>query len=1396
MSAVKTAIRAAKAAIDARKYQEAQNEAKKVLSADPKSYHANVFLGLALDKQNENEASEVAYKAAIDVKGRDALAWQGLVALYEKQTGNKLDDYHDAALCLAEIYMGEDDRSKCQTVIDKYTSDAKKFGSRAQLKHSLEVLLPGSPVYDYLEGRIPQPAYTYTKLANIVEAEEKEKVNTEIGQRRTRLGARLDHVTAEVKREVLEDSPLEKLYSNIINWTQDDELRRQYEEKLLQHAGETLAALPMPRKIAKREEVMKMAQGLVILKHPFLLAWSIVLEWRDVEEIDDIDVGLLREFVDLFPDEGLSKVLRGYLESEITPFLQAAAARKYDRNDPDENSTMTAEDRLILMTEGVEDAPKSILAHRLMGQYYLFLDEYESASSTARAGLKRIEIESNLAGLNLVHTHDAVNTTLATALIYYQAPRHHAEARSIFVEILLRKPANTSALIGTGMIYEEEEDYEKALDSLNRALKRSQDPKIKAEAAWCKALNGDNKTALRELEACLPEMEDRDLKTKSLCSQTLYRIGMCLWSLDTSRAARKDRNGAYARFLASLQADMNFASAYTSLGIYYADYAKDKIRARKCFQKAFELSASEVEAAHRLAKSFALAGEWDLVEVVAQRVVESGKTRPAPGSKKKAVSWPHAALGIVQLNNQTYAKSIVSFQWALRTSPRDRHCWLGLGESYHNSGRYIAASKTFEHAQQLEGVSESDSSWFCDYMLANVKRELGEYDDAIASYHNVLKIRPSEFGVSIALLQALVENAWRNVELGLFGRAADCAREAIGIAQQISRIRDEAFNLWKAVGDACSIFSAVQEYEVLLPRKQLRSLLEGGVHVAVFDVLAEIDGIFGDSLQLLSDSNDEGIDSTSWSMTAAILAQKRAVHATTNNLHARAVAWYNLGWTEYRAYAHGSKLVRDGSRMQPLGHVKAAVQCFKRAIELEAGNGEFWNSLGIVSSELSPKVAQHAFVRSLYLNDKNARVWTNLGTFYLIQDDTLLAQEAFTRAQSADPDYAQPWLGQGLLAAKSVDHNNALHLFTHAFEIADSSNALIKQQYATAIFDHVVSGREITNTSDLLHALLALHQIRSQLPRDLASQHLSSLFAERVGDFDDAVPTLESVCSRLETEYETSESALALTRFAQSRADLARVQLAKQDFVLAAENAEVALDLSADEGSANKCFKRIRLSAHMTAGLAYYYQGMMDQSIDMFKDALSETRGNPNTICLLAQVLWAKGGDIERGVAREQLLYCIEQHPEHVGATMLLGCIAILDDDINTLEIVTADLEGLRTSDRLSIRERDKIEHLLATIATVHPTSDDQAVSEISQINTAIMLAPSQSYGWSQLARFAHESFPAEIAVLTAVKAAPPRGSLEAQDLCRAYAGTGRLDDAQRAIMIAPFMQDGWEAME
>jgi superkiller protein 3 len=1400
MAATKALLKSIKAAIDANDFSSANEKAADLVKQDPKNYTAFIFLGFARDKLGNVEGAEKAYEAATKLKPNDPQALKGLITLFENQGSKSLDKYHIIAVRLAEVYASLDDSTQCQNVIDKYETFTKKHGSRSQYRHALELYLPSSTLYSYLEGRIPHPSYTFLRIIESMEADEKEWTNGQIGERRTRLGAKIDQVMLDVQREAFARYPLEYLYRDIINWTNDDELRRNFEERLLKRAHDTLLVLPNEEKANKRDEVLTLANGMVIVKHPYELAWTIALEWVDAESLAEWDAGIFQDFIDFFPELGLSKVLRGWLDSDISPFPKSQDRTPEIGSDSDADTKISEADRLIIMVEGLDESQNSLLSHRIMAEMYLALGEDRSAVEVARKAQDLHTKTVRNYGVDLQNSLDSVKIALANALITFQAPRYHQDAKRLFEEILTRKPTASAALSGIGLILEEDEDYDEAVLFLDRALRREpENLKIRAELAWCRALSKDMlMTGLAELEETLRRIDEQKQVSLPIKAETLYRIGFCQWKLNDPIYPRDRKEGPYRYFMDSVKTNPSFAPAYTMLGIFFEEHSKSHRRARTAFQKAFELSTSEIDAAHRLARIFADNGEWDLAELVARRVDESGKATPAPGSKRKAYSWPFAALGVVEMNKQQYSKSIVHFQKALRIAPNDYHSWVGLGESYHNSGRYIAAERAFHHAESLEhGLSEGET-WFAKYMLANVQRETGAYDQAIKGYEAVLVFRQADFGVAIALLQTLTESARANFEAGRIGEACRRAEKALETALKVSLTHTEAFNLWKAVGDACSLLASNPLYAQKMDVISLQQLLARNSPSEEMKQLDDLDGIRLSDLQRPSQNDDvvEELSNTYLFLVGGVLAAKRAILVASQDVHAQAVAWYNLGWLEHRIWVSENSDFA-GSRVLIL---KAAMKCFKRAIELEAGNAEFWNAFGIATLNMHPTLSQHAFVRSLHLNDKSARAWTNLGAFYIFHNDHQLANEAFTRAQSADPDYAYAWLGQGLLATFVGDAHEARGLFTHAFDIAGSSSIIVKKQYTLSVFDHIAKAPlQGSDVASLIQPLFALHQLHSQAPSDAVFNHLTALFAERIGNFEDSEESLQAVCTACEADYEKSESLKTLSCFSQAKSDLARVQLARHEFVQAAESAETALDLSSENdstGTEANILQTFRLSAHLTGGLAHYFLDNYDKAINMFQKVLDETHDEPDVVCMLAQVLWAKGGSDERSIAREQLFACVERHPDHVGAVTLLGVVALLDSDEDAIEAVEGDLQTMRLNQKLDLHDKARVNKVLAGVSAVAvEDGPDVQQAAIREATKSIMISPGQPNGWLELAALSDDPYAADMAVVNAVRNVPPSGDLDAEGLSEAYSQTGRRRDALQAVMVAPWKAGGWESL-
>jgi len=172
---------------------------------------------------------------------------------------------------------------------------------------------------------------------------------------------------------------------------------------------------------------------------------------------------------------------------------------------------------------------------------------------------------------------------------------------------------------------------------------------------------------LKEIVQTLDEEEGRQEQE----ARAWWRLGKALWDsggtfqsivifLFVLSDSSPEKESAFKHFITSLKRSSTFAPAFTSLGIYYAEFISppDLDRSSKCFQKAFELDAREAEAARRLAEGFAEEREWDLVEVVARRTIEgeggleggsTGKGQPISSRYLPTNAWAWKAVGVVEL---------------------------------------------------------------------------------------------------------------------------------------------------------------------------------------------------------------------------------------------------------------------------------------------------------------------------------------------------------------------------------------------------------------------------------------------------------------------------------------------------------------------------------------------------------------------------------------------------------------------------------------------------------------------------------------------------------------------------------------------------------------------------
>lgn len=1250
----KQMLRECRALIQNNKWEAAESKARAILQFDPDNYNALVFQGLSSLHLGHAKEAEEAYQRASRIMPDQLLAWQGLEKFYsgQKQWGALASVLEKQAA----LQLDQGDATRCAELLQSLVRLRREHGRPDELAAALQHFVPGSRYHALLatlpvpDQSAPESTSTFEaqmmvhgdslklleELIRIYETAESRKIDEDVSRQRSTLeGAKLGVQALKnvIVTNVLRRSPLPHLYEKLAaDVHADDATRRRADENLMRHYRQLALAVPSggpkgdPKlKADARRRALDVANGMVVLGVPNENAWRLYLDWGDYD-LAHLPFDEVRTFVRLFPKSGRARSLRALL------CLVRDAQYLEERQHADRAEVSEDADLLKLSLVGLEPCKDSQLCWRISSLFYLLDRDYEAALETLNGAERALRDKQRTTGLRYERVSLELQTHLATAYTHLHPPQHHRAARQCVERVLEADAGSVEGHLAQAYLDAHAGAWREALNGFEAvvrivgaldevpagtgrdlgALSLSPAPRDEAEceAAWCLVQLGELDAAHARLQALLDATDNDACRLGAeFRARTWYRLGRCLWAMGGEN--RTGADGAYRCYITAIQRFAAFAPAFTALGRYYQSAVEpaDPVRASKCFQKAFELEASEYEAAHELVEQFAAQRDWALVDVVVRRVIEAeGGGRLLAGQRTGGVHlthnpWAWKAVAIVDAMAARHSAAIVELQVALRAAPRDLDAWVRLGEAYLASGRPVAALKTHVRAVQLArkaGASARDI-WPIHFHIAEAQRALGKDDEAIAIFTRVLREHPEQNSVRAVLAETCVQHAQRLLHAGYMRRACRALVRAVREAQAALEQDANLRAAWKAAGDACFALAdaspaaagaAADEPEdeeaaeggkgkpatpaagirsALHPLVLLVGRLEADARVPSLDVVN-----VGRLLSYLPDETDVSEPAPPLYLELAALFYKHLGLLQTSDPKAAAYAWADVAAALCRyawALTAPGALTRDAAALNLSGEAAAqrasrareqGIRCMRLVLR-SVPHARMWLLLGNLCFSHDVALAQHAYISAIESNAKSPVPWTSLGFLYLSQGEYALGEQAFLRAQTIEPTWPASWVGRAIvLQDRHEDARLSRALFEHAYMLSDGASLEADYGYGLAVFRRLAQTARLAPEHRVL-PLLALNSRVAHVPHDDAALHLSALLAERLGARHLATNRIQHAAALLESEYEAAEEPTAALKYSVASVNLGRIRLAERDAEGAAEAFGAAAALLEEE---------------------------------------------------------------------------------------------------------------------------------------------------------------------------------------------------------------------------------------
>ncbi|KAJ9117523.1 hypothetical protein QFC22_004373 [Naganishia vaughanmartiniae] len=1092
-------------------------------------------------------------------------------------------------------------------------------------------------------------------------------------------------------------------------------------------------AVALPTKESIRVKVENIVKGMVLLKVEDEGAWTVLLEWTDAGSLEEYDQRFLHEFILTFPLSPVATLLSGFLKyfgfpspdaeeeekarrakrREITRKREALAKKGESGSVVENGDEVMSEadggrkqggqdsDPFTVLVAGFDGCPKLIFAHRVMAEAHLREVDYASAINVAEKGVSLARATEMETGKKMPCIRAALDVTLGTALVHYFAPKHHPRALQLLDGVLKQNPKATACMMGKGYIFLADDKFSEARTQFADALEVEQEKRkdveqplsnleleAKENVGWCLIKEGLLKEGRTQLMGVV-EVLDADESRGQDAARVWTRIGQAEWEMGAPCTVDEHRQEAHEHWLTALKRFSNYAPAFTAIGIWYLEYASppDEERASKCFQKAFELDATEADAARRLAIGYANEGEWALVNLIAKRVMEgegglegglSSSSDKSANSKKflPTNAWAWKALGAFEMVNKKYSQASQAFQVALRADVDDPALWTRLGEAYAKSGKQVAALKALRRALEID-----PENWICYYHIATVQQELSLHQQAIESLQKALELCAEQTGTTVALAAAQLALGTQQRREGFRARALVTLGEAVRTLEPVLSAKLYRTTTWKIFGEICInlAHTCKSEEDVAVAMEAVRPVI---VYLQTIDENGTSDVKNVVSLKELV--KEDSLNARNL-LKAGICAYAYRVDLLKYDTKIPEVALYDLACALHL-------LAIDPSFVNGIDReaaTRAATSNVKKSLDIDPTSPTLWNAFGSVASSGSPQLAQHAYIIALELEPKNEAVWCNLGFLWLSQADHELAGLAFSKAKIIQPESMLAWLGEGMVAQAEHRDEEAQASFAQAVILSGNSLLLACLGNSKLLFEPLVANVSSSISPDL-HALhqasFALERYCSIYLQDSSALLLHGLMLERLGQYDLAVARVSAAAALLEAEYEAAESEEVEQRYAIALLNLGRIHLAQEDPSSAVETLENCFGLISARQDNSAKLMRVQSQVGLALGHAALEQ--IEESLQAFQDALSEADSlklrdtekdalKERVSVSLAKTLWSIGGDEAFEMAKMRLLESFSAEHHSASAMVSLSAIALMTDDDALTEAVMTEADEL-----------------------------------------------------------------------------------------------------------------------